>query len=61
MGVPDAYCHQNGHVMQRRRLLLAVLAVPSALQAQGAWPDRPVRIGMVALEQILFGWVHPNR
>ena len=33
--------------MLRRRLLLAtpaVLAAPSALHAQGAWPNRPVRI-----------------
>ena len=33
--------------MLRRRLLLAapaVLAAPSALRAQGAWPNRPVRI-----------------
>jgi tripartite-type tricarboxylate transporter receptor subunit TctC len=39
--------HRKGHLMLRRRLLLAtpaILAAPRALHAQGAWPNRPVRI-----------------
>lgn len=30
--------------MQRRTLLLGTLALPTIAQAQGAWPNRPVRI-----------------
>jgi tripartite-type tricarboxylate transporter receptor subunit TctC len=32
------------HGITRRNALLATLAVPSLARAQGAWPDRPVRL-----------------